>query len=68
VLQLHVCENACLPLLLLCGTGVTRYTVAIARVKKSTGLSVFGLLYYNTVITLPFLVAMVVCPRDPHAL
>ena len=33
------------------------YTVAIAHVKKATNLSVFGMLYYNTVLTLPFLVA-----------
>jgi solute carrier family 35 protein len=34
------------------------YTVAIAKVKKTTNLSVFGLLYYNTVITLPFLIGL----------
>ena len=40
------------------------YTVAIARVKKTTNLSVFGLLYYNTLITLPFLAAMVVTSSE----
>jgi hypothetical protein len=36
-------------------------------VKKDTGLSVFGLLYYNTIITLPFLVAMVVTSSEFEA-
>jgi len=40
------------------------YTVAIARVKKNTNLSVFGLLYYNTIITLPFLLGMVVTSSE----
>lgn len=32
-----------------------RYTVFIARVRTATGLDVLSLLYYNTVITTPFL-------------
>ncbi len=57
----RVCVNSCVPPLVNSPVG---YTVAIARVKKSTGLSVFGLLYYNTIITLPFLTAMVITSSE----
>lgn len=34
------------------------YTVYINVVKKSTNLNIFGMMYYNTVTTLPFLLLM----------
>ena len=43
------------------------YTVYINVVKRDTGLNVWGLLYYNTVLTLPVLVVLAVVTGDLQA-
>jgi len=54
-------------LLALTNLSTAGYTIAIAHVKKSTNLSVFGMLYYNTLLTLPFLAAIVLVSGELDA-